>query len=81
MTRKPPHSVKYEWARTEQDKGTTSMGTPEVHLSQVGMVEEQRDLLHTVMDSVGLPTYSERQDGTPSDVEPIITPPGRKITS
>jgi len=32
------------------------------------------------MDSVGLPTKTEWQEGTPSDVEPTITPPKREHT-
>jgi len=57
------------------------MGASVGSLSQVAVGAEQRDLLHRAMDSVGLPTESSWQDGTPSDMEPMITPPRREITS
>jgi len=49
-------------------------------LTQVAFGVEQRDLLQRAMVSVGLPTETEWQEGTPSDVEPTITPPRREIT-
>ena len=81
MTRRAPHSAKYSWARTESVEGVNSMDTSEPHMSQVRIVVDPQDLVHAAMSSAGLPTIYERQDGTPSDVEPTLTPPGSELTS
>ena len=80
MTRRAPYNVNYSWARTESVKGVTSMDTYEPHLSQIRIVADPQDMVHAAMSSAGLPTTYERQDGTPSDVEPT-TPPGSELTS
>jgi len=81
MARQTPHSAKYYWARTEPAEGVISMDTSETHMPEVRIVADPQDLVHAAMNSAGLPTLSERQDGTPSDVEPTLTPLGSELTS
>jgi len=78
MTKQAPHSAKYMWASTEPVESVNFMDVR--HTSQVRILANPQDMVHAAMIAADLPILMERQEGTPLDVEPSLTPPGSENT-